>query len=282
MKLAHNGTCTMHSDVIGDVQIAKASGYDAIEIVGSKLYRFLDQGFTVDDLNKELDGFPVVGLGFVPDIERNDAKGYKDLLAETEKMCDCAHKLGCGLVQLLTGPLFPDEASVEYRQTVSLPYPELRKVAADNLKVISDIGKNYDIKFYLEPLNWCPIASLPQMLELIDQTEKDNIGIVIDFWHMWNTGAVAEDFAKLNKDIIYGVHICDSLEKHNERGTVESLGRRVWTGGGNVPLKPWMDAIRSTGFDGWCSGELFSPKHWELEPYEVAKRLREYMEYLLV
>ncbi len=282
MQIVHNGTCTMYSNVISDVQIAKASGYDAIEIIGSKLYRFLDQGYSIDDLKKELDGFPVAGVGFVPDIERNDAEGYKDLLRETRKMCESAQKLGCNSVQLLTGPLDMDGASDAYKKIISLPISGLIKSTAKNLKAIADIGADYHIKFYLEPLNWCPINSLPHLLELINETERGNVGMVIDFWHMWDTGATAEDFAKIPKELIYGVHICDSLEKHNQRGTFESCGRRVWTGGGNVPLKSWLDAIRSTGFDGWYSGELFSPKHWELNPHETAKRLREFIEFLLI
>ena len=221
-------------------------------------------------------------MGFIPDIERREGKDYDDLIQETEKMCSYAQQLGCDSVQILTGPIDHEVASDEYRKTLSLPYPELRQAAAHNLRAIADIGTHYNIRFYLEPLNWCPICTLQQMLELIDEAERDNVGMVIDFWHMWDTGASAEDFAELDKNMIYGVHVCDSLEEHNERGTLESVGRRVWTGEGNVPLKEWMDAILSTGFDGWVSGELFSPKHWELDPLEVAGRLRAIIEELLV
>lgn len=282
MVIAHNGTCTMYCNLLSDIKIAKEAGYGGIEIVGSKLYRFLDQGFTIDDVNKALDGFPVVGIGFIADIERCEGKDYNDLIGETEKMCSAAQKLGCDSVQLLTGPLDDKAASDEYKKTLSLPYPELKGAVVNNLKAIADIGENYNVRFYLEPLNWCRICSLPQMLELINEAQRDNIGIVIDFWHMWNTGTTAEDLAKLDKNMIYGVHFCDSLEKHNERGTLESVGRRVWTGEGNIPVKEWLDAIVSTGFDGWVSGELFSPKHWELDPLEVAEKLRVLLEEMLV
>ena len=57
--------------------------------------------------------------------------------------------------------------------------------------------------------------------------------------------------------------------------------RAVWTGGGNVPLKAYVDAVLSTGFDGWWSGELFSPKHWELDPWETAGLLKNTIRYLL-
>lgn len=281
MLIAHNGTCTMHCNLVTDIKIAKETGYDGIEIVGSKLYRYLDQGFAVADVLAELDGFPVVALGFVPDIERQAPEEYEALLEECERMCALSEQLNCSYVQLLSGPLDPEAASPAYKETLALPYPELIKATVKNLQAISDIGARHKVKFYLEPLNWCPICSLEHMLELIDGVARDNVGMVIDFWHMWDTGATAEGFAQLDKDIIYGVHVCDSLEEQNQRGTVESLGRRVWTGQGKVPLKSWLDAIRSTGFDGWVSGELFSPKHWEMDPWKVARSLREQIETLL-
>ena len=282
MLIVHNGTCTMHCNVVTDVRIAKETGYDGIEIVGSKLYSYLAQGFTIDDLKKQLDGFPVIALGFIPDIERSDPQGQKDLMQEAERMIVSAEQLGCNFVQVLTGPIDPTGASEEYKKTLSLSYPELRTITAKNLVAIADLGARHNVKFYLEPLNWCPLCTLQHILDLIDEVGRDNLGMVIDFWHMWDTGATAEDFAKLDKNLIYGVHICDSLEPHNQRGTAEGHGRRVWTGGGNVPLKIWIDAIRSTGFDGWFSGELFSPKHWELDPWKTANLLRDQMEYLLV
>ena len=48
----------------------------------------------------------------------------------------------------------------------------------------------------------------------------------------------------------------------------------MWPGDGEIPLRAWADAVRSTGFDGWWDNELYSPLHWESDdPFGVAAGL---------
>ena len=277
MIIALNGTCTMHCNLLTDIRIAKETGYDAIEIMGSKLHRYLDQGLSLEDLRPHFDGLPSVAMGYVQDIERQEPEEYAALLEECEVMCSLAEQLDCPVVQLLTGPLVEGP----YKGLAGRPWPEIRQLTAKNLRALSDIGARHNVSFYLEPLNYAPLGTLQQTLELIDAAECDNVGLVIDFWHMWDSGATPEDIAKLDKDLIVGVHVCDSRERYGQRGGPAMWGREVWTGGGNVPLKEWVDAALATGFDGWWAGELFSPKHWELDPWETARLLRDTIRYLL-
>ena len=119
-------------------------------------------------------------------------------------------------------------------------------------------------------------------IEVIDAAVQDNIGLVIDFWHLWDSGATPEQVVKVNKNLIYCVHFCDSLEQWGQRGTFEQRGRDVWTGGGRIPLKEWVDAALATGFDGCWSCELLSPKYWELDPWQTARDLKRLLEILLL
>ena len=72
MIVALNGTATMYCNLLTDIRIAKETGYEGIEIIGSKLYRYLEQGFSVEDLRPHLEGLPPISLGFVHDIERQE------------------------------------------------------------------------------------------------------------------------------------------------------------------------------------------------------------------
>jgi sugar phosphate isomerase/epimerase len=179
----------------------------------------------------------------------------------------------------LTGPLDP---AGRYQGLKGMPWPEMRKLTSQNLKRLGEIGKAHKVKFFLEPLTWAPLNTLEQALETIDGAEQDNVGLVIDFWHLWDSGTTAEEIAKLDKDLIYCVHFCDSLEPWGERGTFEQRGRDVWTGAGRIPLQEWVDAVRATGFTGCWSCELLSPKYWELDPWKTAADLKAFLEYLLV
>jgi sugar phosphate isomerase/epimerase len=98
---------------------------------------------------------------------------------------------------------------------------------------------------------------------------------------MYCTGDTPDDIARMDPKLINGVHFCDSLQPVPGEPITHKL-REVWPGGGNIPLKAWVDAVISTGYDGWWSPELHSPKHWELDPFDVAASLREYLLKLFV
>ncbi|MBI2842027.1 MAG: sugar phosphate isomerase/epimerase [Armatimonadetes bacterium] len=279
MQIVHNGTCTHYCNLLTDIKIAKETGYDGIEIIGSKLYRYLDQGHKLEDLPPLLEDLPAVAIGYVQDIERQEPSEYDALLRETEKMCSCAEKLGIPMVQLLTGPIGPgigEEGG--YRGLIGRPWPEVRDLTAKNLKVLADIAKGHNVTLYLEPLCWAPLCSLKQGLEVIDAVGKDNVLMLLDFYHLWNAGATPDDVANLDKSIIAGVQFCDSVPP---KGRITHDLRHVWTGAGSIPLKEWADAVVSAGFDGWWTCELFSPVHWELDPWETAYNLRQMLIYTL-
>lgn len=184
MIIAHNGTCTMYCNLMTDIHIAKETGYDGLEIIGAKLYRYLEQGYTVESVLKILDGFPVVGIGYVQDVERQESKEYEALLQECERMCSLAKQLGCPMVQLLTGPIGPGIGQEGGYQGLSgRPWPEVRDLTVKNLKVLADIGVKYGLKFYFEPLAWTPVHTLQQTRELLEETGRDNVKLLIDFWH---------------------------------------------------------------------------------------------------
>ena len=283
MIIAHSGTCTMHCNLLTDIQVAKETGYEGMEIIGSKLYRYLEQGLSIDDVKKQLDGFPVVAMGYVQDIERQEPEEYDSLLKETELMCSRAQELECSTVQILTGPVGPGIGVFEgYMGLMGKPWKEVRDKTAKNIKVMADIAAKYNVKFYLEALAWTPVHTLEQILELLDVIGKDNVGLVIDFWHLWVSQVKPEAVAQLDKKIIYGVHYCDSLPVPEGAETISHDLRHVWSGGGHIPLKEWVDAVVATGYDGWWACELFSPKHWEMDPWEVAGLLRNQLRYLLL
>jgi sugar phosphate isomerase/epimerase len=277
--IALQSLVTMYGNLLTDIRIAKETGHAGIEINGPKLKRYLAQGYTLESLLPLLKDLPPVGMCYVQDIERHQPAEYRALLKETESICAIAEKLGCPMVQLLTGPLDPNGA---YQGLTGSSSAKIRDVTAKNLKAIGKIGREHKVKFFVESLTWTPLHKLEHVLETIDAAEQDNVGLVIDFWHLWDSGATPEQIAKLDKDLIYCVHFCDSLEKWGERGTYEQRGRDVWTGGGRIPLKEWVDAVRATGFDGCWSCELLSPKYWELDPWQTARDLKIFLEYLLV
>ena len=277
MRIAHNGNSTMPYPYLMDLRIARETGYDGVIVVRDKLRRYLAEGFSIEQAAAALDGLPVLGMSNVRDIERSSASGRANLMAECEETCRMARAIGCTSVQLLTGPLDPAGA---YREPLMMDPADLARETVANLRQIGAIGRQFGIDFYVEPLAWTPLSNLPRMLEILDDAGQDNVGLAIDFWHLWNTGVEPDDVARLDGKLIRSVDVCDSIGPPGALAGPDQRGRRVWTGAGAIPLKAWADAVRATGFDGTWSSELLSPQHWQLDPWRTTQDLRQLMNYL--
>lgn len=280
--IIHNGTCTANTPLLDDIRIARETGYDGIEIIGPKLDLLLGSGGTLDEVRRALDGFPAKALGFVLDIERQEPAEYRALIEETRMRIQQTVALGAEYLELVTGPLGPGLGITGgYSGLVGKSRDEVTELSAKNLRVICDMAGEHGLRLYLEPLAWASLCRLDQCLEVIDLTGRANLGMVIDFWHLWINGTEARDIAKLDKRYINGVHACDSLPRFAPGAQVLHNRREVWTGGGQIPLQDWIDALKTIGYDGWYSAEMFAPQFARFDPAKVSRMLREHLQMLL-
>jgi sugar phosphate isomerase/epimerase len=159
------------------------------------------------------------------------------------------------------------------------PWREVVRLTGRNIRDIADIGKRHGIQFQLEPIAWSPIHSLSQSLEVIEEAGRDNVGMVIDFWHLWAGEATTpDDVAKLKGSMIHGVHFCDGVRHIKGTPWVETDLRGYLPGEGKIPIPEWTAAVKATGFDGVWSCELLSPRHWEWDLVEIARKTKALME----
>jgi sugar phosphate isomerase/epimerase len=278
MLIGLHNLAAKHSNLLTSIRIARETGYAGVEIGRDKLQRYLAQGFGIDRLQPLLQATPPIGLSYVQDIERQQSREYEALLSECDAACSLAEQIGCPMVQLLTGPLDPIGP---YKGLSNRPWPEMRRQTAKNLTALAAIGKSHGVRFYLEGLTFTPLHRLEQQLEVLAEAGQDNVGLVLDFYHLWGSGTRPEEIARVSKELIFCVDFCDSADPFGQRGDPGQRGRDVWTGEGRIPLKEWVDAVKATGFDGIWRCELLSPKYWELDPWQTARDLRQLLEGLL-
>jgi sugar phosphate isomerase/epimerase len=278
VKIAHNSITTMLCTYELDTRIARETGSEGIFLVGSKLVRYLESGHAIDEAKAHLRGLPVAGIGNVRDIERRSEEDRSRLLTECESICRLAAALGASSVQLLTGPLEPLGS---YSGLGNVPWAELRASTASNLAEISRIGREHGVHFYLEGLAWTPLNRIDQALEVIEAADVDNVHLALDFWHLWHAGTTPDDLARVDASRIWTVDVGDAIGAPGEIAGPDQRGRSIWPGEGSIPMKAWVDAIRSTGFDGWWTAELLSPFHWESDPWRIARDVRVHLDGLL-
>ena len=267
MKVTLHGQVTLHGNILSDVRIARDAGYHALEVHTDKLLRYLDAGGTAADLKKTLDNFGIeaAAIDIIGGVEVTGADERAELMERTERICEVAAEIGAPTVQV--NP---------FSALDGLPLDEVIRITAHNLREIGAIGRERGVRFQLEGAAWTPIHSLKECLRLIEETGAENLGLVIDYWHFWaSRGATPAEIARLDPSIIYGVHLCDGYRpEEGEPWVDERELRGVLPGEGDLPVGEWTDAIKSTGFDGYISGEFLNWQLWERDHLEVATEMR--------
>jgi len=274
-----------YSTLAIDLDIARETGFDGLEASGPKIRAFLDAGFSEQDLKRILDGMDVPGVGFLADIERQDS-GRVDLMREAADLFALATAAGAKAVQVITGPLSlaglaPLSAASgpgPYRGLIDHPLDSQIDLTAANLRALAGLAAEHGLLLYLEALSWTPLNTIDRQLRTVEKADCDNLRLLIDFWHCYTAGDTPDRVSRIDKDLIYGVHICDSLRF---AGGIpdESVLRDVPTGSGVLNLREWVDAVKSTGYEGWWSCELFCRRQHQENSYDVARQLKTLMQH---
>ena len=279
--LVLNSTITKSANLLTEIEIWRVAGFDAMELHASKLESFLDAGFSDDDLRNAFRRVPVVGVGFLRDIERQ-GPDFESLLSEASRLFELANLVGAPGVQVLTGPVNVQlvidnrqgRSAGAYSDFLDRPEGEQIAIAAANLAMLADRAAQHGLLLYLEPLSWAPINGIRRSLQLIRAADRPNVKIVIDYWHCLTSGVSLKEIRALDRGLIYGVHVCDSLPVP-EGVPIESELRDVPTGQGVLNLKEWTDAVKATGYTGWWAAETFSRRMQQRPLHSVAMEMRQ-------
>ncbi len=286
-KLIYHGLVSRFSTLAIDLEIMQVTGFDGFEISAAKMRDVLAAGFSEKELTLQLAQVDIPGIGFLLDIERQSGD-QGNLRDEAMDLFRLAKMAGAKGVQVLTGPVqvkaveafAAGEKSGLYEGVLRLPRKEQITVTARNLAWLADLGKEQGLLLYLESLAWSPLNKLADQLEIIDRAGRSNVRMVIDYWHCYASGNRPEDVARLDGNLIYGVHICDSLDFHGGIPN-EVVLRDVPTGKGVLNLQEWTDAVKATGYMGWWSCELFCRRQQQDNSFIVARELNSLMRSLV-
>lgn len=269
MQKALHGISTHYCNIITDARIARDTGYDSLELLSAKLVRYLDNGGTTQKLKQLADGYGLsVGcVNALLEMERHKGDERKTMLAEATRLTRAAAELECPTVQILALYGLEDK-----------PEAEMMDILTENVSDIASIGEEYGVRYQIEVIAFTQFRTLAQGLELIKRVGKKNVGMVIDFWHLYAAGTLPEEVARMDKELIYGVHFCDGRLPKPGEAWDQMVLRNYMPGEGEIDIPAWVKAVKDAGYDGMWSAELFSPNRWEHDLYEIATQCRENME----
>ncbi len=282
-RLIYHGLVSRHAPLAMDLEIMRRTGFQGLEISAAKMRAALDAGIAEAELSGWLAGVDVPGIGFLLDIERHGADEAA-LISEVQDHIRLARIAGAKGLQVLTGPVqlqavqavAAGKSSGLYEGVLRLPREEQLRITAQNLAMLADMAAESGLLVYLEALAWTPLNRLADQVELITRANRPNLRMVVDFWHCYASGDSPAEVAALPRDLLYGVHICDSLAFSGGIPD-EAVLRDVPTGAGTLDLAAWVDAVKATGYQGWWSCELFCRRQQQDNSFEVAAGLHTLM-----
>ena len=156
---------------------------------------------------------------------------------------------------------------------------EVIETAVREYRQLSDFAAGHGARIALEPLN-ASIANIEsaiwtvgQAMEIIEAVDRDNFGLCLDCWNVWQN-ADLDAAIRRSGPKIFVVQISDWR-------TPRSFLDRLIPGDGEIPLAAFLKSVRDAGFQGAYSVEIFSSgvpnALWESDLEEVISKSRDGM-----
>jgi 2-keto-myo-inositol isomerase len=264
MKLAFHGATTMTSDLETDVAVTACAGFKALEVWAAKLDRYLGvhsladlNALFVDHCVKPLTLNSIEFIAFC-------GSEYSLVQARLHELGKIAQVIGCPTIVVVPSPL-PDR---------NLSWPDIVTEYVKVLRDLSDIARLYSLNLSFEFLGfgWCSVRTPRAAFEIIKKVDRDNIGMTIDTAHLFGGGGLMSELDQLDPKRIFAFHL-DDLEDTPMEAIRDNS--RLLPGLGVVPLDEICARLKSIGYTGSCSIELFRPEYWGWDPQELANKSRE-------
>ena len=263
MDLAINGATTMKATLPQDIAAAGAAGFKALEIWAAKMDTYLESASVVD-LKALLDGAGVrpASINSIEFITFRPPDEYETIKSRCQELCELAQAVGCEKIVVVPSPT-PD----------GMGWDQIKDGSVRVLRELSELAAPYGVQLAFEFLgfSWCSVRTLGQCWDIVRETDRSNVGLVIDTCHFYAGGSALRSIDSVDPSKIYIFHINDVEERPLE--TIEDA-HRLLPGEGVIPLDDIVDHLQGIGFDGLCSIELFRPEYWERDPGELAAAAR--------
>jgi sugar phosphate isomerase/epimerase len=183
-----------------------------------------------------------------------------DAIAENKRAIEEAAALGAPVLVLVSGGLPDGSRDIDGARTR----------VADALAELAPFAGRHNVKLAIEPLHpmfcsdRCVVTTLGQALELAAPHPPEQVGVVIDTYHLWWDPAAYEDIARAG-DRIAIFQVADWTTPLPE-GVLTGRGM---LGDGCVELRRFREAVEATGYTGPIEVEIFNEDLWAMPGAEA-------------
>lgn len=183
----------------------------------------------------------------------------EDTTADNRRAVDEAAALGAACLVLVVGGL-PDE---------SRDLAGSRARVAERIAELAPYARRSGVRLAIEPLHpmFCSdrsvVSTMDQALDIAEPL-GDNVGVVVDAYHVWWDPRLAEQIRRAGERI-FAFQVCDWVLPLAE----DSLLSRGMPGDGVIDLAALTETVLATGYAGDIEVEIFNADVWAADPSQV-------------
>ncbi|MGH3315361.1 MAG: sugar phosphate isomerase/epimerase family protein [Nocardioidaceae bacterium] len=124
------------------------------------------------------------------------------------------------------------------RQIIVMNADDDRHRAVATLRAVADLAGSYEQRVGVEFMPYSSTRTVADGLRLAEDTEADNVGLVLDVLHLFRSGGTAADLREPLLRALHLVQICDAerVSPAPDQLRAEALGGRLHPGEGELPL----------------------------------------------
>ncbi|MFD6713817.1 xylose isomerase [Micromonospora sp. TSRI0369] len=202
-----------------------------------------------------------------------DEAGRAAALADNRRAIDEAAALRAACLVLVVGGLPPGSRDL----------PGARQRVADALAELAPYAGERGVRLALEPLHpmYCAdravLSTLGQALDLAEAFPAEQVGVVVDTFHVWWDPDVWRQIARAGTRIA-SFQVCDFLTPL----PADVLLGRGMMGDGHIDFPPLRRAVEAAGYTGDVEVEIFNAEVWATDPDQVlATMIARYVDLVL-
>ncbi|MGP3956449.1 sugar phosphate isomerase/epimerase family protein [Nonomuraea sp. 3N208] len=202
-------------------------------------------------------------------------RAFAEALDDNRRAIDEAAELEAACLVMVVGGLPGVQPGEPLAAGASRDLAGARERVAEALAELAPYAGERGVKLALEPLHpiYCPdravLSTLGQALDLALAHPEEQVGVVVDTFHVWWDPRVFDDIARAGRRIA-SYQVCDYLHPLPE----DVLLGRGMMGDGVIDFKPITRAVLDAGYTGDVEVEIFNADIWAADPDEVVATMK--------
>ena len=253
-------------NLAGRIAAAKNYGFAGVDIDINEIATLVDtQG--ADSVRAQFEEAEVIACGWgLPVAWSGSEEDWKRDLLALPRLAKAAAEIGCFRVATWIMPCSNDRA---FDENLAFHIERFKPIA----EILGEHGHRLGLEFIgpktiRNNFKYSFVHDMPGML---DMTSKigDNVGLLLDCWHLYTSHGRASDVAKLEEtDVVY-VHVNDApagIAIDEQQDNVRCMPGET----GVIDIAGSLDALKSIGYSGPVIAEPFKKELGDL-PDDAAR-----------